>query len=61
MQAYTLLLTLERISDGNPNAVKFGQLAEQIGETMDQGERAQASQEASQNMLVLLLAIQCGR
>ena len=61
MRAYTLLLTLERISDGNPQAYRFGQLAEQIGSAMDQEERAQASQEASQTMLVLMAALQCGK
>ena len=61
MRAYTLLLTLERISDGNPQAHRFGQLAEQIGTAMQQEERALASQEASQAMLTLLAALQCGR
>ena len=60
MRAYTLLLTLERISDGNSQAFRFGQLAEQIGSVMEQEERAQASQEASQAMLTLLAALQCG-
>jgi hypothetical protein len=61
IRAYTLLLTLERISDGNPQSYRFGQLAEQIGSAMEQEERAQASQEASQTMLTLLAALQCGR
>ena len=61
MRAYTLLLTLERISGDGSTSSKFGQLAGQIGSTMEQEERAQASQEASQNMLVLMAALQCGR
>jgi hypothetical protein len=61
MRAYTLLLTLERISDGNPNSVRFGQLAEQIGSAMKQEERAEASREASHNMLTLSAALHCGR
>jgi hypothetical protein len=61
VRAYTLLLTLERISDGNPNSVKFGQLAERIGETMQQEERAEASKEASQNLLTLSAALHCGQ
>jgi hypothetical protein len=61
MRAYTLLLTLERISGGDSALSKFGQLAEQIGCAMEQDERAQASQEASQNMLTLSAALHCGR
>ena len=61
MRAYILLLTLERISDGNPQAHRFGQLAERIGSAMEQDERARASQEASQNMLTLLAALQSGQ
>ena len=60
MRAYTLLLTLESISSGNPQAYRFGQLAEQIGSAMEQEERAEASREASQAMLTLLAALQCG-
>jgi hypothetical protein len=61
MRAYTLLLTLERISGDDSALSKFGQLAEQIGCAMEQEERAGASREAGQNMLVLLAALQCGR
>ena len=61
MRAYTLLLTLERISDGNPQSYRFRQLAEQIGSAMGQEERAEASREASHNMLTLLAVLQCGR
>jgi hypothetical protein len=61
MRAYTLLLTLERVSGDDSALSKFGQLAEQIGSTMEQEERAQASREASQNMLTLSAALHCGR
>jgi hypothetical protein len=44
MRAYTLLLTLERISGDDSALSKFGQLAEH----------------ASQSMLTLLAALQCG-
>lgn len=60
MRALTLLLTLERISDGNPQSRRFDQLAEQMGFAMEQEERAEASREASQAMLTLLAALQCG-
>jgi hypothetical protein len=61
IRAYTLLLTLERISGDDSALSKFGQLAEQIGKAMQQEERAQASQEASHNMLTLSAALHCGR
>ena len=61
MRAYTLLLTLERISGDDSALSKFGQLAEQIGKAMQQEERAEASREASHSMLTLLAALQCGR
>ena len=61
MRAYTLLLALERISGDDSALSKFGQLAEQIGSAMQQEERAEASREASQAMLTLLAALQCGR
>jgi hypothetical protein len=60
-RAYTLLLALERISYGNPQAFKFGRLAERIGSAMEQEERAEASEQASRNMLVLMAALHCGR
>jgi hypothetical protein len=61
MRAYTLLLTLERISGGDSDLSKFGQLAEQIGSAMEQEERARASRGASCNMLTLEAALHCGR
>jgi hypothetical protein len=61
MRAYTLLLTLERISGDDSSLSKFGQLAEQIGKAMQQEERAEASREASHSMLTLFAALQCGR
>jgi hypothetical protein len=57
MRAYTLLLTLGRISGDDAALSKFGQLAERIGSAMEQEERAQASQEASRNMLTLSAAL----
>jgi hypothetical protein len=61
IRAYTLLLTLERIGGDDAALSRFGQLAEQIGSAMEQEERAQASREASQNMLTLSAALHCGR
>ena len=61
IQAYILLLTLERISGDDSAPSRFGQLAEQIGCAMEQEERAEASRKASQNMLALSAALHCGR
>jgi hypothetical protein len=58
-RALALLLTLERVSDGDPNSIKFGQLAERIGATMEQQARAEASREAAQNAAALRSALDC--
>ena len=58
-RALALLLTLERISDGDPNSIKFGQMAEKIGGSMAQAARAEASKEAALNVAALRSAMEC--
>jgi hypothetical protein len=58
-RALALLLTLERVSDGDPNSIKFGQLAARIAATMEQEARAEASREAARNAAALRSAFDC--
>lgn len=58
-RALALLLTLERVSNGDPNSIRFGQLAERISATMDQPARAEASREAARNAAALRSAFDC--
>jgi hypothetical protein len=58
-RALALLLTLQRVSDGDPNSIKFGQLAERIGATMEQQAKAEASKEAARNAAALRSALDC--
>ena len=58
-RALALLLTLERISNGDPNSIQFGQMAEKIGGSMEQAARAEASKEAALNVAALRSAMEC--
>ena len=56
-RALVMLLTLARVSAGNPDSMKFSALADRIGAAMDSTARAEASAEASANAAALRSAL----